>query len=168
MFHVIDGYNVTKRDPATQSLPLEDQRNALELRMRTRARSLIGTTDYLIIWDGAGGKGVVHDGDRHARFTRMDTADDAIVACVRREDRNVCVVTSDTGLARRCKAAAVREVQIKAADVLFKDAMLFTGLDRENSQTGKRRQKRDNYEPGIPPFANEINRELKEIWGIED
>jgi predicted RNA-binding protein with PIN domain len=168
MFHVIDGYNVTKRDPATRELSLEDQRHALEARMRTRARTAIGTTDYLIIWDGAGGKGIVHANSNHVRFTRLDTADDAIVARVREENRRVCIVTSDNGLVRRCKSAATQGVEIKPSDILFEDAPLFAALKPETTGKQPRHRKSSNAEPGIPPFANEINQELKNIWGIED
>ena len=36
----IDGYNVTKSDPATRGLSLEDQRAALEARCRIKAHAL--------------------------------------------------------------------------------------------------------------------------------
>ena len=169
MLHIIDGYNVPKSDPATKALPLEDQRHALESRMRMNARALIGTTDYLIVWDGAGGVGVAHAADSHARFTRMNTADDSLVERVRHESRRVCVVTNDRGLIDRCKNTAKHGVEIKPSRTLFNDALMFQALQDDGPATRPRKQaKKSNGEPGIPSFANEINRELKELWGIED
>ena len=170
MFHLIDGYNVTKSDPATRALSLEQQRHALEARMRMHAREFIGTTDYLIIWDGAGGAGTTRARDDKARFTRLDTADDSIVARVQRESRHICVVTSDNGLIARCKSATGAGVDFKPSKTLFEDARMFAALEPQGkgARSKPKRAKKSNAEPGIPPFANEINRELKELWGIED
>lgn len=125
MLHLIDGYNVTKRDPATRNLPIEEQRLALETRLQTRARELIGTTDYLIVWDGAGGNGVARRAARKSSFTRRPTADDAIVERVRAARTHICVVTSDNGLAARCRAAASVGVDVKPSSILFADALMF-------------------------------------------
>lgn len=190
MFHLIDGYNVTKRDPATRSLSLQAQREALETRMRTRARELIGTTDYLIVWDGAGGTGVARKPSRKSAFTRLDTADDSIVGRVRRAQQRVCVVTSDNGLAERCRSAALHGVDIKPSKMLFEDALMFAGgLEGSTIGAGKTQGKGKTHskgrvqgrnsggsrkaqhvspDVGIPKGANKINEELKKIWGIED
>lgn len=192
MFHLIDGYNVTKRDPATRSLSLQAQREALETRMRTRARELIGTTDYLIVWDGAGGTGVARKPSRKSAFTRLDTADDSIVERVRCTQQRVCVVTSDNGLVDRCKNAARAGVNIKPSKILFEDALMFAGRlsedaaisekphgkgkarskggTRSRGTTSSSSRKAQLFSPdiGIPKGANKINEELKKIWGIED
>lgn len=188
MFHLIDGYNVTKRDPATRSLSLQAQREALETRMRTRARELIGTTDYLIVWDGAGGTGVARKPSRKSAFTRLDTADDSIVGRVRRAQQRVCVVTSDNGLAERCRSAALHGVDIKPSKMLFEDALMFAGGlgstagagkprgkgkarakgSARDGNNGRRKAQHVSPDVGIPKGANKINEELKKIWGIED
>ena len=160
MHYYIDGYNVTRRDPATRDLPLEEQREHLERRLRADTGALLGKS-FTIIWDGAGGEGIAGSTSRaltHSEFTRMPTADDAIVDKVRRASMRVGVVTSDRELANRCKSAAQHGVEILPSDRLFASAP-------KKKRTSRKPMRRDI---GIPSNANEINRELKEIWGIED
>jgi hypothetical protein len=163
--YFIDGYNVTKQDPSTRDLELEDQREALETRMNVRGSALLGKGDYTIIWDGAGGVGV---SDRigvakasHSRYTRRPSADDAIVETVRCAKQQVGVVTSDHELARRCQAVAPQGVTILPATRLFEAAQ------PAHSATGKT-PRTLSRNVGIPPQAAAINKELKELWGIED
>lgn len=163
MRYLIDGYNVTKRDPATRDLSLEEQRDALERRLRVRAASLFGSTSYTIVWDAAGGQGVVRPTGGDVAYTRMPTADDAIVERVRRASERVGVVTSDNELAGRCRAVALYGADILPSDCLFANAAAPVKLK------GKRgKQKPLPRDVGIPANANEINRELKKLWGIED
>lgn len=158
MHYLIDGYNVTRRDPSTKDLPLEDQRVELEKRLRANKTELLGKATYSIIWDAAGGDGVVHPSER-SEYTRMPTADDAIVEKVRRASERIGVVTSDNELANRCRSAALHGADILPSESLFAHA----------KQPKKRAQKAPmRRDIGIPANANEINRELKELWGIED
>lgn len=159
MRYYIDGYNVTKRDPATRDLPIEEQRSQLEGRMRVQAVKLLGGSSYVIVWDAAGGQGVVHGHGPDVRYTRKPTADDAIVARVRAANARVGVVTSDRGLADRCRAVALHGVDVLPAE------RLFAGAKPARSAKKRKPLPRDM---GIPSNANEINRELKELWGIED
>lgn len=159
MHYYIDGYNVTKRDPSTRSLSIEEQRDVLERRLRIEAGRLLGKGSYTIIWDGAGGEGVVHDAGPHAAFTRRPTADDAIVERVRDAAERVGVVTSDRGLADRCRAVAPHGVDVLLSERLFAQA---------KGASKKRKAAPLPRDVGIPANANEINRELKKIWGIED
>lgn len=160
MRYYIDGYNVTKRDPATRALSIEQQRDALERRLRVRASDLLGTTSYVVIWDAAGGAGVARHADERVAFTRLPTADDSIVERVRRASECVGVVTSDRELANRCRAVAQCGVKVLASDCLFE------GSSAANAS--KKKRKPMPRDIGIPSNANEINRELKELWGIED
>lgn len=155
----IDGYNVTRSDPATRNLPLEEQRAALEQRLRADARALLGTGDYQIVWDASGGFGDSRSDRGHVRYTRRDTADDAIVSRVRASKGRVCVVTSDGELANRCRQAAPYGADIKPS------SMLYTG-----SKPRARRRRRGSVrrDEGIPANANAIKAELKRLWGIED
>ena len=152
----IDGYNVTRSDPATRNLALEEQRARLEARLRTAAPRVLGSSDYLIVWDGAGGfaRGAARDGSEH--FTRMATADDSIVNHVTAADGRVGVVTSDNELANRVKAMAPHGVELRSSSVLY-----------ESSSAKAPRKAPMRRDVGIPAGANEINRELKELWGIE-
>lgn len=159
MRYYIDGYNVTKRDPSTRNLSIEEQRDALERRLRIDAGRALGRASYTIVWDGAGGEGVVREPDPHVAFTRKPTADDAIVERVRGAKERVGVVTSDRGLAERCRAAALHGVDVLPSERLFAQA---------NGAAKKRKGAPLPRDVGIPANANEINRELKKIWGIED
>ena len=158
MHYLIDGYNVTRRDPSTKDLPLEDQRAELEKRLRIGKTMLPGKATYSIVWDAAGGAGIVHPTDR-SEYTRMPTADDAIVEKVRRATERIGVVTSDNELAGRCRSAALHGVDVLPAERLFADAK---PPKKRSKNTPMRR------DIGIPANAHEINRELKEIWGIDD
>jgi hypothetical protein len=163
--YYIDGYNVTKRDPATQSFPLDEQRAALERRLRLRAASLLGRAAYTIIWDGAGGVGVTgHAGNTsapHSQYTRQPTADDAIVARVRAADERIGVVTSDQGLAARCRSVVLHGVDILPAERLFEAAAPTRSAKGHKHKPLPR-------DVGIPEGADKINEELKKLWGIED
>lgn len=169
MHTFIDGYNVTRSDPATRDLPLEEQRDALEERMCLHARDLIGKGTYTIVWDGAGGEGVVHRTEKNVAFTRKPTADDSIVGRVRASREKVRIVTSDRELANRCKSAAVHGAEIIPSNKLFESAVRSTrttGSDDKPTGGSKRgkKGKRISGDIGIPPNANKINEELKKLW----
>ncbi len=165
MQYLIDGYNVTKLDPVTRDLPLEDQRTALERRIQIRGAALLGKGAYTIIWDGVGGVGVVknaHDtASSHSHYTRRPTADDAIVETVRISTVRIGVVTSDHGLADRCRAVALHGVDILPAQRLFESAV-------DTRSAKGRKQKPIPRNVGIPSGADEINRELRDLWDIEE
>ena len=96
MLFLVDGYNVTKGDPATCSLSLEAQRDALVVRLRSRGEQLLGRGTIVVVFDGEAG--MVQSGApaRSAThpvevvYSRGVTADDAIVQRARRE-RGRCV-----------------------------------------------------------------------------
>lgn len=162
MHYFIDGYNVTRRDPNTKDLPLESQRSELEKRLRINKTALLGKASYTIVWDAAGGLGITPSTGRPdltSEYTHLPTADDAIVEKVRRATERVGVVTSDNELANRCRSAAPFGADILPAERLFAQAK------PKKKQAKKTPMPRDI---GIPANANEINRELKELWGIED
>ncbi|WP_172623404.1 NYN domain-containing protein [Arabiibacter massiliensis] len=159
MRYLIDGYNVTRRDPATRDLPLEEQRSALERRLKLHARGALGKASYLVVWDAARGAGLERPFDAPVEYTRQPTADDAIVEKVRAASERVGVVTSDRELADRCRAAASCGVEVLPAERLFAAAM--------GKPSAKRRPGRI-VDEGIPANAHAINRELKELWGIDD
>lgn len=170
MLYLIDGYNVTKQDPETCNLSLEDQRRSLEQRMPKIFKQLFGKrATYRIIWDGAGGGGVSHSVDKNSHFTRLATADDSIVNRVLGAKEKIAVVTSDKGLALRCQNAAEFGVDIVPSSKLFSRPTKRAKSGKvlpEKAPRGK--ADRISGDIGIPPNANKINEELKKIWGIED
>ena len=62
MLFLVDGYNVTKGDPATCSLSLEAQRDELVARLRSRGEQLLGRGSIVVVFDGE-----VSDGPEWAR-----------------------------------------------------------------------------------------------------
>lgn len=149
MRFLVDGYNVTKRDPSTSSLSLEAQRDALLSRLSVRGRDLLGEGKITVVFDGvAGGNARSTRGPLEVRYTRGESADDVIVRLA--EGGDATVVTSDAGLAWRASTAGAR---VLAAEMCF----------------GERRPKRRGAPPagggsGLPRGAHEITRELKELW----
>ena len=156
----IDGYNVTKSDPATKGLSLEDQRAALEARCRIKAQAVLGTHDYRIIWDGSGGfsRNGTAGASSKEHYTRMPTADDSIVNLVAQSRTKCGVVSNDRRLIERCKGVATCGVEIKPSDVLY---------EARAAKAKHKQAPKMNRNVGIPANAHAINEELKKLWGIE-
>jgi hypothetical protein len=77
MLFLVDGYNVTRRDPATAALSLQDQRESLAARLRVRGRELLGAGRVVIVFDGEAGPGLSTGGEVPVRSsTRAAIADD--------------------------------------------------------------------------------------------
>lgn len=149
MRYVVDGYNVTKRDPATSGLPLEAQREALVARLAVRGRDLLGPGEVTVVFDGAeGGGGEARRGSVTVRYARGESADDVVVRLA--TGPGVVVVTSDGGLARRVAGPGVRVV---GAESCFEGRAARRTRGRYPAGT-----------VGLPPGANEITRELKDLW----
>lgn len=151
------------RDPATQDLGIAAQREALEARLRSGFRTLFGKGSWRIIWDGAQGAGDTDSRDGHTRFTRMPTADDAIVRAVRSANEKVTVVTSDNELAARCKQAASHGCEVLPASRAFASA-----LPTAQKTQKKRHGGMSAIDQGIPANAKAINDELRALWCGEE
>ncbi|MHB1135399.1 MAG: NYN domain-containing protein [Coriobacteriia bacterium] len=151
MRFLIDGYNVTRRDPATRSCSLDEQRDALVARLAARGSDLLGRGEITVVFDGvAGGFPDAGQGQVSVRFARRpETADDLIVRLVTGGDTTV--VTDDGGLAGRARA---RGAAIVSASVCFEQAST-------RKITGRRYRA---SAAGLPPGANSITAELKELW----
>lgn len=144
---LIDGYNVTMRDPATRDLAAGDQRVALARRLGARGRELLGAGTVTIVWDGRSDGHGESSGPVTERYSGDVTADEMIVALAAPGDT---VVTSDREVAER---AAARGAQVRAADVAFEAA------------TGTRPKRRPRAaDAGLPQGANAITQELKDLW----
>lgn len=157
MLTLIDGYNVTKGDPATRGLPLEAQRHALVARLRARADRLLGAGHAIVVFDGAGGAGDTRcEGSPvEVRFSREGIADDLIVRLAAEAGEKVVLVSSDAGLALRVRTHAPRGCEVRPRETLFEGA------------PGKARRGRRHVpgaSAGIPRGGNEITRELKRLW----
>jgi predicted RNA-binding protein with PIN domain len=163
MLFLVDGYNVTKGDPATQGLTLESQREALVARLRVRGLQLLGKGRIVVVFDGDAGRVQGGDLGRAAThpvdvvFSRGGSADDAIVerAALARE-AGVCVVTSDRGLADRVREHVGAQVGIRPREVVFESA--------RGAASAKKRRGSVAREAGLPPGANSITEEMKRHW----
>jgi predicted RNA-binding protein with PIN domain len=151
MRFLVDGYNVTRSDPATKDLALEEQREALVARLAARRRDLLGDGEVTVVFDGvAGGGAATGRGGVKVRYARSpESADDLIARLAANGD--VTVVTSDGGLARRVESTGAAVVP---------SARCFEGV--------RGRRRRGGRYPastaGLPAGANEITRELKDLW----
>lgn len=149
MRFLVDGYNVTKRDPATASLPLEAQREALVARLAVRGADLLGAGPVTVVFDGiAGGVSTRGRGVVEVRFSRGESADDVIARLAVGGD--VTVVTSDTALTWRVSAEGAR---VLPADTCF-----------EARRPKRRKAPPPGGSSGLPRGADAITRELKDLW----
>lgn len=149
MRFLVDGYNVTKRDPSTSSLTLADQREALVARLATRGRDLLGAGEIVVVFDGvAGGGADARRGPVQVRYARDEAADELIARMAARD--GTTVVTSDGELAGRARTAGAA---VLGAECCF-----------EGTAPRRKRGRYPAGSVGLPSGANEITRELKKLW----
>ena len=79
MRYLIDGHNVTMRDPATRGLSTEEQRDALVRRLATRGAQLLGAGRITVVFDGRTADAPPTSGALEVRFSAGESADDVIV-----------------------------------------------------------------------------------------
>ena len=162
MLFLVDGYNVTKGDPATHELSLEDQREALVARLRVRGARMLGAGRIVVVFDGEShaSTGAGMSAGSHpieVVYSKGTTADDAIVErAARAAGQAICVVSSDRELARRVRERVGAPVDVRPREVAFESA-------RGTAPADKRRRGvwRDH---GLPPGANRITEEMKRHW----
>lgn len=149
MRYLVDGYNVTKRDPALATLGLGDQRESLVARLAVRGSDVLGSGDIVVVFDGVAGGGADScRGQVAVRFSRDEPADDLIARMVA-DGVATTVVTSDDGLARRVTADGARVLPAESC---------FAG------RTAPRRGRYPASTAGLPPGANKVTEELKKLW----
>ncbi len=159
MLYLIDGYNITKSDPVTRRLPLEEQREALLARLSVSGDRLLGRGKKVVVFDGTyGWSETVSQADVEVRFSRDESADDLIVRLAAASEDEVCLVTSDRLLVERVGRVAEGHMQHKERDSLFESAKKSARRGRRNRSSGIPR------ETGIPKGGNLITKEMKEIW----
>lgn len=163
MLFLVDGYNVTKGDPATRDLSLEEQRTALVARLKARGSDLLGKGGVVVFFDGDVAQ-ASEQPDTYpvtVEFSRGQSADDAIVRVAARRPRDqVCLVTSDRGLAERVRDHLGARLEVRDRSALFESA---------RGRSTRRRSGGDVAgEAGTPPGANRITEELKKLWITEE
>jgi predicted RNA-binding protein with PIN domain len=162
MLFLVDGYNVTRSDPATTRLTLEEQRTALVQRLRARGAQMLGTGPIVVIFDGAQGSAgaPVDSAPVRVVFARSGSADDAIVRAVGGATGTVVVVSNDRELRGRVAVHARGDVESRPASACFEAA--GKGAERKGRRPSPPR------DVGLPAGANKITKELKDLWLGED
>lgn len=158
MLLLVDGYNVTKGDPATRDASLESQRDALVARLRVRGRDLLGSGRIVVVFDGQGGVGVTHAGavPVEVRFSRDRSADDLLVEHAAASREKVLIVSSDRELVERVRTHAGHGAEVRGRETLFAAAA-----------AGHKRPRSTRYPAstaGMPKGANKVTEELKKLW----
>ena len=161
MLYLVDGYNVTRRDPATSELSLLDQRDALVARLRVRGRDLLGGGRVVVVFDGEGGPGLSTGGDVPVEivYAHQRSADDEIVRIAAASKQAVVVVSSDRDLARRAGERATVTVEVRESSTVFEAA---------RGKRVKRARGSIARDAGLPRGAGAITRELKDLWLKQD
>lgn len=156
---LIDGYNVTKRDPATAELSLEAQRDALVRRLRVRGADLLGIGRCVVVFDARdGGAGATVSGTLpEVVFARTRTADDEIVRIAASSGQKVVIVSDDRELLARARVHATHELEQRSASSVFEAASGRRG-------GAKKRRGSVARDAGLPAGANRITQELKDLW----
>ena len=159
MLFLVDGYNITKGDPATCDLPLEAQRDALVARVASRGRELLGGGRIVVVFDGAGlVTGSTRDGGtvEVVYSSAGEPADDVIVGLAAAEGGNVVIVTDDRDIAGRVRVHRPgRGTEVLARTALYESAVV---------RRGARRGGVGGSMLGVPKGANRITKELKDLW----
>jgi predicted RNA-binding protein with PIN domain len=151
MRYLVDGYNVTKRDPATAGLDLAAQREALVSRLAVRGADLLGRGEIVVVFDGRSGVGAdERRGPVVVRYARDESADDLIARLAGGSRGGVTVVTSDSGLSSRVSG---RGVTVLGAEACY-----------EERRTRRRGGRYPAATVGLPPGANKVTEELKTLW----
>lgn len=155
MRYLVDGYNVTMKDPATRSLSAEEQCDALTARLAVRGSMLLGAGKITVVFDGRSGGAPASASGVEVRYSGDESADDVIVRLAGGASGDVTVVTADRELADRVRAAG--RARVIGSEAVFEAVRPV-------------RRKRGRYpaaSAGLPKGANLITEELKKLW-LED
>lgn len=161
MLYLIDGYNVTKSDPATRDLSLEAQRTALTRRLAARGGSLLGPGPIVIVFDGQGGPGYGDEriGGVTASYAMTEKADDEIVRRAQSATGQVTVVTNDGGIRRRVRGDLGERAKVLPSECCFEGT---------RAAAPKRDRGRITRDAGLPEGHNTITEEMKRLFGVDE
>ena len=164
MLFLVDGYNVTRRDPATSSLSIEAQRDALVARLRVRGPNLLGNGRIVVVFDGEGGPGLSTGGGVPVEivYAHQHSADDEIVRIASKSSGGVVVVSGDRELCARVATHVRGQAEARGSECCFEAA----GRGSKRRDGGKRGSIARDV--GLPRGANGITAELKDLWVHEE
>ena len=160
MLLLVDGYNVTMRDPATSGRSKEGQREELLARLRVHARHLAPGGTIVVVFDARSALGSSSGSEGSVKVVYANVADDEIARRCCGAIGRVVVVTDDLRLRARISQDVGRHVEYRDGSSVF--AGTIAGASPASRKTPLAR------ETGLPPGANKITEELKDLWLTED
>ena len=160
MLLLVDGYNVTMRDPATSGRSKESQREALLARLRVHARDIAPGGTIAAVFDAHRALGHTSEGAGPVKSVYADVADDEIVRRCSGAIGRVVVVTDDLRLRARISQDVGRHIEYRDGSSVFAETIAGTPSSPRNAPLAR--------EAGLPPGANKITEELKDLWLTED
>ena len=156
MHILVDGYNVTKADPATRDLSLEEQRARLIARLRVSGREILGRGSITVVFDGQPGVGTTDDaGSVTVRYTSGRTADELITELAATAREQIILVTDDRGLRDHVQAAATHSAEYRDRSTLFEGAPRRGAARQKASRKGV---SRDAGLPVLPHWRNTLRK----------
>ncbi len=160
MLLLVDGYNITMRDGSTSGLGKEAQRDALLGRLRAHAHTLAPKGAIVVVFDARAQLGRSSEGGAPVKAVFAADADDEIVRRCAAARGQVTVATDDLRMRARISQDVGRHVRFLSGSDLTVQAL---GASRARS-AGTRIAR----EEGLPPGANKITEELKDLWLTEE
>jgi predicted RNA-binding protein with PIN domain len=160
MLLLVDGYNVTMRDPATVSLSKEGQREALIARLRVHGGQFVPSGSIVVVFDAKSELGHSSEENGRVKAVYAAVADDEIVRRCTGTKGQITVVTDDLRLRARISQDVGRHIEFRDSATVFDGAS-----QRARKSSPSHRIAREG---GLPPGANKITEELKGLWLSEE
>lgn len=148
------------RDDATKVLSKEQQREALVSRLAVHARELVHGGRIVVVFDAHAQLGTSSEKRGGVTVAYAADADTEIVRRAGAATGQITVVTDDMRLRARLSQDVGRHVQFRDG-VTVSHAGVSTATKRKSAEYVTR-------DAGLPAGANEITRELKELWLTEE
>ncbi len=166
MLVLVDGYNVTMRDPALADRPKQAQRDALTQRLRAIAGRVAPKGRVVVVFDARESLGASAESHGAVRVVYAADADTEIVRRAASAKGQVAVYTADMRLRARLSQDVGRHVEYRDISALFVGA----GAGRGRGPMSGRGRARPPHagETGLPKGAKDITAELEELWLDDD
>ncbi len=160
MLVLIDGYNVTMRDPRTSASSKETQRNSLIGRLRFSAKQIAPGGSVVIVFDSRQKFGIDVEDEGPVKVVYAADADDEILRRCAEVRGAVAVVTDDMRLRARISQEVGRRVAFRSTEEVTAVALRAS---RETKRPGLVAR-----EDGLPSGAADITEELSRLWLPDD
>jgi predicted RNA-binding protein with PIN domain len=160
MLYLVDGYNVTMRDPATSGRSKEGQREELLARLRVHAQRLAPGGRIVVVFDAHSALGHSSGTEGSVKAVFAGVADDEIVRRCGGAIGRVVVVTDDLRLRARISQDVGRHVEYRDGSSVFAETLAAASHASRRAPIAR--------DTGLPQGANKITEELKDLWLTED